>query len=63
MNLLGRAVNLEKHNTPNHKDMFSKRGMQLIEAKIRRLVKYYKREGRLPGDWKYDLEQAKLIVK
>jgi small subunit ribosomal protein S15 len=63
MNLLGRAVNLDKHNTPNRKDMGSKRGMQLIEAKIRRLVKYYKREGRLPEDWKYNLEQAKLIVK
>jgi small subunit ribosomal protein S15 len=63
MNLLGRAVNLDKHNTANHKDMGSKRGMQLIEAKIRRLAKYYKRAGRLPSDWKYNLEQAKLIVK
>jgi small subunit ribosomal protein S15 len=63
MNLLGRAVNLDKHNTSNHKDMGSKRGMQLIEAKIRRLAKYYIRAGRLPDDWKYNLEQAKLIVK
>jgi small subunit ribosomal protein S15 len=63
MNLLRRAVNMDKHNTANHKDMGSKRGMQLIEAKIRRLVKYYKRAGRLPRDWKYNLEQAKLIVK
>ena len=63
MNLLSRAVNLDKHNTANHKDMGSKRGMQLIEAKIRRLAKYYKRTGRLPEDWKYNLEQAKLIVK
>jgi small subunit ribosomal protein S15 len=63
MNLLRRAVNLDKHNTANHKDMSSKRGMQLIEAKIRRLAKYYKRIGRLPEDWKYNLNQAKLIVK
>lgn len=63
MNLLRQAVNLDKHNVQNHKDMGSKRGMQLIEAKIRRLAKYYKRNDKLPQDWKYNLEQAKLIVK
>ncbi len=63
MNLLKRAVDLSKHNTANHKDMNSKRGLQLTEAKIRRLANYYKRAGRLPQDWKYNLDQAKLIVK
>jgi small subunit ribosomal protein S15 len=63
MNLLRRAVNLDKHLQANHKDMGSKRGMQLIEAKIRRLAKYYRQTGRLSEDWKYNLEQAKLIVK
>lgn len=63
MNLLRRAVDLNRHNTANHKDMSSKRGMQLTEAKIRRLANYYKRTGRLPEDWKYNLDQAKLIVK
>jgi small subunit ribosomal protein S15 len=43
--------------------MSSKRGMQLIESKIRRLAKYYKREGKLPEDWAYNLEQAKLLVR
>ncbi|MEE8402232.1 MAG: 30S ribosomal protein S15 [Candidatus Hydrothermarchaeaceae archaeon] len=63
MNLLRRAVNLDRHNTTNHKDMGSKRGMQLTEAKIRRLANYYKSAGRLPEDWKYNLKQAKLTVK
>jgi small subunit ribosomal protein S15 len=63
MNLMKRAVNLEKHNSANPKDMSSKRGMQLIESKIRRLAKYYKRKGKLPKDWKYDLEKAKLMVR
>lgn len=63
MNLLRKAVNLDKHKATNHKDMGSKRGLQLIEAKIRRIAKYYKRTGRLPEDWKYNLEQARLIVK
>jgi small subunit ribosomal protein S15 len=63
MNLIKRAVNLDKHLTSNPKDKSSKRGMQLIESKIRRLAKYYKREGKIPEDWKYDINQAKLLVK
>ena len=62
-NLIIRAVALDKHLKSNHKDMVSKRGLQLIEAKIRRLVKYYKRENKLPADWKYSLKTAKLLVK
>ncbi len=62
-NLLRRAVSLDRHNKSNHKDMGAKRGLQLIEAKIRRLAKYYKKNGKLPQDWKYNLDQAKLMVK
>lgn len=63
MNLMKTAVNLEKHRATNKKDMVSKRGMQLVESKIRRLAKYYKREGILPAEWKYDLKTAKLLVE
>ncbi|MEE8167976.1 MAG: 30S ribosomal protein S15 [Candidatus Hydrothermarchaeales archaeon] len=63
MNLMKTAVNLEKHRATNKKDMVSKRGMQLVESKIRRLAKYYKREGVLPAEWKYDLKAAKLLVE
>jgi small subunit ribosomal protein S15 len=63
LNLIKRAVALDKHRSANPKDMSSKRGMQLIESKIRRLAKYYKREGKLPEDWAYNLEQAKLLVR
>ncbi len=63
MNLLKKAVNLDLHRAQNHPDMVSKRGVQLVESKIRRLVKYYKREGKLPKDWKYDLATAKLLVE
>jgi len=44
------------------KDKTAKRGLEEIESKIRRLVKYYKRIGKLPQDWKYDPETAKLLV-
>jgi len=53
--LLKRAITAKKHLDKNKKDMVTKRGLQLMESKIRRLVKYYKSEGRLPENWKYDL--------
>ncbi len=60
--LLKKAVNTSKHIDAHKKDVVSKRGLHLIESKIRRLVKYYKRVGVLPGEWKYSLEQAKLLI-
>ena len=61
--LLKRAVALRKHLEKNKKDSTSKRGLELLESKIRRLVKYYRRTGRLPEKWKYDPEKAKLLVR
>ncbi len=61
--LLKRAVNLRKHLEKNKKDSTSKRGLELIESKIRRLVKYYRRVGKLPENWKYNPEKAKLLVR
>jgi small subunit ribosomal protein S15 len=63
INLIIRAVALDKHLKANPKDNSSKRGLQLTESKIRRLVKYYHRIGKLPKDWKYNLKTAKLLVK
>jgi small subunit ribosomal protein S15 len=45
----GMAVHLEKFK----KDSHNKRNMQLIEAKIHKLSRYYKREGVLQKNWKY----------
>ncbi|MEE8359269.1 MAG: 30S ribosomal protein S15 [Candidatus Hydrothermarchaeales archaeon] len=63
MVLITRAVNLSKHLEQNSKDMTAKRGMQLTESKIRKLAKYYRREKRIPSDWKYNLKTAKLLVR
>ena len=63
MNLFRRAVNLRKHLEKHKKDYHSKRGLQLMESKIRRLVKYYISIGRLPKGWKYDPEKVRLIVR
>lgn len=61
-NLIRKAVNLIKHLEQHKKDKHNRRGLHLIESKIRRLAKYYKKEGRLPQDWAYDPEKARLMA-
>ncbi len=61
--LLKRTVELRKHMNKNKKDSVSKHGLELLESKVRRLVKYYRRVGKLPKNWKYDPEKAKLLVR
>ncbi|MHA1550676.1 MAG: 30S ribosomal protein S15 [Candidatus Heimdallarchaeaceae archaeon] len=61
-NLVRKAMHLRKHLEENKKDLHSKRGLQLIEAKIRRLVKYYKKKGKFPIDGKYDPKTAGLLL-
>ena len=62
MALIKKSVEIRQHREENHKDMTAKRGLQLTESKIRRLVKYYKTIGKLDIDWKYDPERVKLFV-
>jgi small subunit ribosomal protein S15 len=62
VNLVKKASNLRKHLEENRKDLHSKRGLQLIESKIRRLVKYYKKKGVFPPEWKYDPQKAGLLL-
>ncbi len=62
-NLIKKAVNLRKHLENNKHDVHNKRNLQLIESKIKRLVKYYRRVGELPKDWIYIYDQAKLQVE
>ncbi|ABL77921.1 30S ribosomal protein S15 [Thermofilum pendens] len=62
MNLMKRAIRVRKHLEEHPKDYHSKRGLQLIESKIHRLVKYYKREGILPPDWKYEPSKIALYT-
>jgi small subunit ribosomal protein S15 len=62
-NLIKTSLKLKKHIDGHPKDFKTKRNLQLTESKIRRLMKYYKREERLPATWKYSLEQAKLMFE
>jgi small subunit ribosomal protein S15 len=63
MNLIRRAVNIRDHIKENPKDLHSKRGLNIIEFRIRRLGKYYSKEGKLPEGWRYDPKKAALLVK
>lgn len=63
VSLMTKAVNLNKHLASNPKDLKNKRGLQLIEAKIKRLADYYKKTGKLPSNWFYSIESAELLVK
>lgn len=63
MTLLKKAVLLRIHVENNKADKHSKKGLEHLESKIRRLGKYYARKGELPKDWKYRPEEAKLIVQ
>ena len=62
-NLMRRAISLNVHLRDNKGDVSNKRGLNMIEAKIRRLERYYKRIGTLPADWKYSLSNAELMLK
>ena len=63
MNLIKRAVNIRDHLNENPKDLHSKRGLTIIESRIRKLSSYYVDEGELPKGWRYDPEEAALLVK
>ena len=63
MNLIRRSVNIRDHLEDNPKDLHSKRGLTIIESRIRKLASYYVSEGELPEGWRYNPEQAALLVK
>jgi len=55
-NLIKKAKRLRRHLERNKSDLYEKRSLELVESKVRRLAKYYTREGVLPKDWKYRVE-------
>lgn len=63
MSLLKKVVVIQEHLKRNKSDKHSLKGLENLHSKIRRLGKYYSRKGILPKDWKFDIEQAKLIVQ
>ncbi|MFA5363719.1 MAG: 30S ribosomal protein S15 [Candidatus Bathyarchaeia archaeon] len=60
-NLLRKAARMHVHFDKNKSDLGNKRALQITEAKIYKLSKYYKREGVLPADWKYSPKAISLF--
>lgn len=61
-NLILRALDLKKHIDKNPKDVHNKRSLNNKVSKIRRLEKYYHREGVLPQDWKFSIKNAEMLI-
>jgi len=63
LSLMKKSVSIRNHIEENKQDETAKRGLILTESKIKRLVKYYKKVGKLELDWKYDPSKAKLSIE
>lgn len=59
-NLLKKASALRRHLEKHKADSTNVRSLELLESKIHRLAKYYRRKKRLPIDWKYKPAVAAL---
>ncbi len=62
-NLMRRAVTLQSHLKANPRDLSNRRGLQLLESRIRRLARYYQEEGVLPAAWDYAVKLQELAAK
>ena len=58
--LVQKALALQRHLKSHNTDNRNVRSLELIEAKIHRLSKYYKRNDKIPKDWKYASVIAQL---
>jgi ribosomal protein S15P/S13E len=60
--LIKKAVNVRKHLEKNRKDTDSKFRLILIESRIHRLARYYKKAKTLPPTWRYNSQTASALV-
>ncbi|MFX0194719.1 MAG: 30S ribosomal protein S15 [Candidatus Hodarchaeota archaeon] len=62
-NLVRSAIKLAKHIEAHPKDLHSLRGLQLAEARIHRLSKYYRQQGVIPSEWRYSRARAISLLR
>jgi len=60
--LIKKAVSMRKHLERNRKDKDGKFRLILIESRIHRLARYYKKARKLPPTWKYESSTASALV-
>ena len=61
--LLKRVVHLQRHLAQHPYDTSNRRGLQLMESRIRRLAHYYRQRRLLPENWSYTAASAVLQVE
>ena len=61
--LLKRVVHLQRHLETHPKDLSNRRGLSLMESRIRRLARYYRQTKKLPPNWSYTSAGAVLQVE
>merc|ERR1711937_230563 len=60
--LIKKGVQMHKHMEKNKKDKDSKFRLVLVESRIHRLARYYRRTKQLPANWKYSAGSASALV-
>lgn len=60
--LIKKAVTMRKHLSANNKDKHGKFRLILVESRIHRLARYYKTQGVLKSDFKYEGSKAAVYV-
>ena len=61
--VIKKDIAVRKHIERNSKDETARRGLILTESKIKRLVKYYKKAGKIPEEWKYDPRRVRFYIE
>ncbi len=61
--LLKRVVHLQRHLATHPNDLSNRRGLTLLESRIRRLARYYRQHRRIPESWRYSAAGAALQVE
>jgi len=61
--LLKRVVHLQGHLKTHPNDLANRRGLTLMESRIRRLARYYRQRERIPESWRYSAAGAALQVE
>ncbi|MDX1372392.1 MAG: 30S ribosomal protein S15 [Nitrososphaeraceae archaeon] len=58
--LVQKALALQKHLKVHNSDHRNVRSLELIESKIHRISRYYKKSNKIPTNWKYSAIIAQL---
>ncbi len=61
--LIKKAVGMRKHLEANRADRDGKFHLILVESRIHRLARYYKKAKKLPPNWKYESATASALVQ